>query len=162
MPGYRQTICGLLAAAGIACSATPAVAGGHSFGPLHPWGLGHGLFGAVAGLATLPIALASAVLSAGDSDGSSGYGAAPRGYASPPAYPAPPAYYVPPRYYPPAPLYYPAPHAYYAPGAYYAPRGVVHGGYGSYGGNGGYAGYGGNGRYGHGAYRPGGYAHPHR
>jgi hypothetical protein len=150
MPRYRQTVCGLLAAAGIACSAvTPAAAGGHLFGPLHPWGLGHGLFGAVAGLATLPFALASAVLSAGESDGSPGYGAAPRGYAPPPAYyPAP----IPPRYYPPAPLYYPAPHAYYAPGAYYAPRGVFHGGYGGYGGSG----------YGHGAYRTGGYGHPHR
>jgi hypothetical protein len=166
MPGCRQTVYGMFAASALACGAvTPACAGGHAFGPLHPWALGHGLFGAVAGLATLPFALASAVLSAGESDGSAGYGEGPaRGYAPPPAYypaptypggayagrayPAPQPYHVPARYYPPAPVYYPAPRAYYAPGAYYAPRAGFHGSYAGYGG--------------HGAYRSGGYGYPHR
>jgi hypothetical protein len=138
------------AAAAIAC-APVATAGAHGFGHLHSWGVGRGLLGAVFGLATLPIAIASAALSANEPEApyqsSPGY-AAPRGYAPPPAYyAAPQTYYAPPQnyyappqgyyaqprpYYPRAPVYSPAPRPYYAPRAYYAPRPSYYGGYASY------------------------------
>ncbi len=167
MHGKHQMAGRLLAAALIACgAAAPASAGVHPFTPIHPWGLAHGLIGVAAGLATLPIALASAVLSVGDA-APANYGgpapyAAPGSYAAPvyaapayaaPAYPAP--YYMPPRYHAPAGPYYPAPHAYYAPRGYYGPHPGTPGAFGGYGG--GHGGYGG-----HGAYRPGSYGYPHR
>jgi hypothetical protein len=160
MPGFKQVVLGVAAAAAIACApVAPAAAGGHGghgFGHLHSWGLGRGLVGAVVGLATLPIVIAAAALSATDLETpyqSSGYDG-PRGYAPPPAYyaapqtyAAPPAYYAPqtynaaPRaYYSRAPVYTAVPRAYPAPRAYYAPR--------LYGGRA--------------EYRPGGYAYPHR
>ena len=115
----------------------PAMAGGHGYGYVHPWGLGRGIFGAAVALATLPLVIASAVVSSVAAPAAPaapypapGYGG---GYA--PAYPAPPAYYVP------RPVYYPAPRAYYAPRPYYAP----------------YAGYPGRGYY-----RSGASAYPHR
>ena len=157
MPGIRQALFGSAVAAAIACAPmAPAAAGVHGVGPLHPFGLGRGLVGAVVGLATLPIVVASAALSAVASDGpqSPAYGSAPPAYAPPPAYyPAPRTYYAPaPAYYPRAPVYYPQPRAYYpaprvsyAPRTYYAPRP------GYYGAGGGRVSYG-----------SGGYAYAHR
>jgi hypothetical protein len=126
MGGFKQVVFGTVAAAALAC-APLASAGAHGFGHLRPWGVGRGLFGAVVGLATLPLVIASAALSAAEPQvpyqSPPGYGY-PRGYAAPPAYyGAPQTYYAPrPAYYPRAPIYYPAPRAYYAPGATYAPR----------------------------------------
>ena len=157
MPGIKQALFGSAVAAAIACAPmAPAAAGVHGVGPLHPFGLGRGLVGAVVGLATLPIVVASAALSAVASDGpqSPAYGSAPPAYAPPPAYyPAPRTYYAPaPTYYPRAPVYYPQPRAYYpaprvsyAPRTYYAPRP------GYYGAGGGRVSYG-----------SGGYAYAHR
>jgi hypothetical protein len=142
MPGFKHAVLGTAVAAAIAC-APIATAGAHGFGHLHSWGLGRGLLGAVFGLATLPIAIASAALSATDPEApyqsSPGY-TGQRGYAPPPAYyAAPQTYYAPPRtYYARAPIYSPAPRAYYAPHAYYAPRAGYYGGHPSYG-TGGYA-----------------------
>ena len=139
----KHAVLGTAAAAVIACVPI-ATAGAHGFGHLHPWGLGRGLLGAAFGLATLPLAIASAALSANEPEApyqsSPGYGG-PRGYAPPPAYYAAPqtyyappqAYYPPPRaYYPRAQVYSPAPRPYYAPRAYYAPRPGYYGGYASY------------------------------
>jgi hypothetical protein len=116
----------------------PAMAGGHGF--VHPWGLGRGLFGAAVALATLPLAIASAVVSSIPVPAAAPAPYPAPGYAggygyAPAPYPAPPAYYAP------RPAYYPAPRAYYAPRPYYAP----------------YAGYPGRGYY-----RSGGSAYPHR
>jgi hypothetical protein len=85
----------VLASAAAAATAValiaPAEAGGHGFGHGHPWGLGRGLVGAVVGLATLPIAIASAALLGGEPQ-------AP--YDSSYAYDALRAYVLPPAYYP--------------------------------------------------------------
>jgi hypothetical protein len=137
MPGLKHAVFGMVAAAAVTC-APLATADAHGFGH-HPWGLGRGLFGAVLGLATLPIAIASAALSATELgappyQSSPGYGGPPS-YAPPPAYYAPPpAYYVPPRaYYPRPPVYAPAARPYYAPRGYYAPPPGYYGGRASYG-----------------------------
>lgn len=129
MRGLKRATCGWVAVAAIACAPmTPAVAGGHGFG-LRPWGLGHGLIGAAVGLATLPIVVASAAISA----------VAPEGPYAPPAaayYPRPPVYYparssyAPYAYAPYAPRTYYSPRPLYAPRPYYAP-----GHYGYSGGN---------------------------
>ena len=155
MPGFKRPVFGSAAVAALACAfATPAAAGVHGF--LHPWGFGRGLVGAAVGLATLPLAIASAALSGSEPEApyqppgyARGYGPPPAYYAAPPAYyAAPQAYYAPPRaYYPRAPVYYPAPHAYYAPRAYNAPRTAYYGGHGSYRSGG---------------YHSGGYAYPRR
>src|ERR1700722_13377935 len=153
MPGFKRFVSLTAAAAMLACAPMlPAVAGGHGFGHVHGWGLGRGLVGAVVGLATLPLVIASAAIAAtvpdpgyasGAVDGPRGYAPAPQGYAAPPPYYAPA-----PVYYPRAPVYYPAPRAYYAPRAYAAPRtysAPAARGYGGYG-----------------SYRSGGYAYPRR
>ncbi len=135
----RQMLLGSAAAAAIACVPfAPALAGG-GYGPLHPWGVGRGLFGAAVALATLPLAIASAVVTGGEAVApypgpayAGGYGYAPRA-----VYPAPPVYVVPrAAYYPPVRGVYYGPRPYY-----YAPRpsDAVHG-----------------------YYRSGGYAYPHR
>ena len=133
-----------LAILGVAASAAiallpmaPAMAGGPGFRPLHPFGFGRGVVGAAVALATLPLAIASTVLSGvGESVApypSSGYAGPAYGYAPPVAY---------------------APRAYYAPYAgYYAPRG----GYGPrpyYNARAGY--------YGRGYHRSGGNSYPRR
>src|SRR5271167_2748273 len=97
----------------------PAIAGGHGYVYVHPWGVGRGIVGAAVALATLPLAIASAVLSSVQPAAqypapAPGYGGGAYGY-SPGPYPAPSAYYAP------RPAYYPAPRAYNAPRAYYAP-----------------------------------------
>ena len=153
MQGFKHAVLGTLAVAAITC-APIATAEAHGFGHLHPWGLGRGVLGAVVGLATLPIVIASAALAATEPEvpyqSAPGYDG-PRGYAAPPAYyaapqtyyPPPQAYYAPPRaYYPRATAYSPAMRPYYAPRAYYAPRPGYYGG--------------------HASSRAGGYAYPRR
>src|SRR5450631_1338964 len=142
MQGIKHAVLGTVAAAVITC-APIATTEAHGLGHLHPWGLGRGLLGAVVGLATLPIVIASAALSATEPEApyqsSPGYDG-PRSYAPPPAYYAAPqtyappqAYYAPPRaYYPRAPVYSPATRPYYAPRAYYVPRPGYYGGHVSY------------------------------
>src|SRR3984957_881016 len=159
MPGFKRFASLTAAAAMLACAPIhPAVAGGHGFGHVHGWGLGRGLVGAVVGLATLPLVIASAAIAAsvpdpgyasGAVDGPRGYAPAPGVYAAP-AYAAPPYYAPPVYYYPRPPAYYPAPRAYYAPRGYAAPRA-----YSAPGSGRGYYG-------GYGSYRSGGYAYPHR
>src|SRR5580692_1298659 len=107
MPGFKRFVGLAAATAMLACAPIlPAVAGGHGFGHVHPWGLGRGLVGAVVGLATLPLVIASAAISASLPDAPQ---AAPQPYYAPAG-----------ANYPPAPVYQPAPRNYYAPPAYYA------------------------------------------
>jgi hypothetical protein len=139
MVKIKQTILGVAAAAGIALlPMAPAMAGGHGFRPIHPFGLGHGLVGAAVALATLPLAIASSMVwGSGESVGSyssTGYGSAAYGYAPPGGYAAPRPYYGP------SSGYY-APRAAYGPRGYAAPR---------------------PGYYGRGYYRSGGNSYPHR
>jgi hypothetical protein len=154
MPGFKRFVSLTAAAAMLACAPIlPAIAGGHGFGHGHGWGLGRGLVGAVVGLATLPLVIASAAIAASVPDPGYASGAVdgPRGYApAPGVYAAPPPYYAPPpAYYPRAPVYYPT-RTYYAPRAYAAARAysTPASGRGYYGG--------------HGSYRSGSYAYPHR
>jgi hypothetical protein len=125
MSRIKKAIVAASAAAIIAfVPVAPAAAYGHGSVPFHAFGFGHGLVGAVFGLAVLPLAIASAVISAGEqaSPPAQPYGA-PYGYAPAPSYSAPPVYYAPrPAYYPPAYGYHPAPRSYYAPRYNYAPR----------------------------------------
>jgi hypothetical protein len=160
MRRLKQVIFAATAAATIACvPVTPAAAAIHG-GHFHPWLLGHGVLGAVLGLATLPLAIVSSVVDSNESqvgEGSRGYAPGPAPYAAPQPYYAPP-----PAYYPRAPVYYAAPQVSYAPRSYYAPRPYYTprpnyyaprpNYYGGYGGSNG----------GHGSYRSGGYAYPHR
>jgi len=148
MPGFKRVVIAAAAAASIVCiSIAPAEAGPRGFGHLHPWGFGRGLVGAVVGLATLPLAIASAAIAASVPEGPAQpnyaqppqtyYAPQPQTYYAPPApayYSAPPAYYAAPRAYyaPRAPVYYSAPRPYYAPRAYYAPRPGNYAGYGGY------------------------------
>jgi len=158
MAGFKQACCAAVAAIVVACvPVARANAAVHGYGHLHSWGLGRGLVGAVVGLATLPIAIVSAALSAGEPDApyqSPAYAGSPGGYAPPPYYPrapvyvpAPRTYYAPPQaYYPRAPVYASAPRAYYTPRPNYAPRSSSPAPQRYYGGPG----------------RPGGYAYPRR
>ena len=149
MPGFKRVVIAAAAAAVIACtSVAPAEAGPRGYGHFHPWGLGRGLLGAAFGLATLPLAIASAAIEASvpEAPAQPNYAPPPQTYyapqpqpyyAAPPApayYAAPPAYYAAPRAYyaPRAPVYYSAPRTYYAPRAYYAPRPGNYAGYGGY------------------------------
>jgi hypothetical protein len=130
MSGIKRAIVAATAAAVIAfVPVAPAAAYGHGFGPLHAFGFGHGLVGAVFGLAVLPLTIASAVLSAGEQAPppaqpyGAPYGYAPPAYAPPQSYAPPPAYYAPPVYYAPRPAYYRPAYGYNsAPRSYYAPR----------------------------------------
>jgi hypothetical protein len=135
----RQVIFGFAAASAIALlPMAPAMAGGHGFGPLNPFGLGRGVLGAAVKLATLPLAIASAVVSGAQSAApypASGYGGAANGYAPQVSYAGPRPYYAA------NPGYYAAPRGYYAPRPYYAGH---------------------PGNYGHGYYRAGGNSYPHR
>jgi hypothetical protein len=141
MAKFRQVILGTTVAAAIACvPLAPAVAGPYSYGHPFGWGAGRGLFGAVIALATLPLAIASAVVSSGASavqssppaygpGGYGGYGG--YDYAPRVAYPAP-VYYAPrPAFYPGA-VYpgraYPATRPSYAPHPVYPGRGYYHAG----------------------------------
>lgn len=146
MAGFKRVVVAAVAAAVIACTCiAPAEAGPHGYGHLHPWGLGRGLIGAVFGLATLPLAIASAAIEASVPEAPAQpnyappqnyYAPQPQTYYAPPApaYYAPPAYYAAPRTYyaPRAPVYYSAPRTYYAPRAYYAPHPRNYAGYAGY------------------------------
>jgi hypothetical protein len=116
MARLKQVILSGAAAAAIAfLPLAPAIAGGHGYryGYVQPWGVGRGIIGAAVALATLPLAIASAVVS---------------GVAAPipaPAYGA--------GYYAPGPGYYPmrgynAPRPYYARRPGYAGRDYYHSG----------------------------------
>jgi hypothetical protein len=148
----RQVIFGFAAASAIALlPMAPAMAGGHGFRPLHSFGLGRGVVGAAVALATLPLVIASAVVSGvsgaeslapypaagygGAGYGGAGYGYAGYGYAPEGSYAGPRPYYAP------YPGYYAAPRGYYGPRPYYA----AHPGYN-----------------GHGYYRAGGNSYPRR
>jgi hypothetical protein len=91
MVKIKQAILGVAAAAAIALLPTaPAMAAGHAFRPLNPFGIGHGLLGAAVALATLPLVVASNVV-AGVSqsvapNSSPGYAGPAYGYAPPVAY----------------------------------------------------------------------------
>src|ERR1700722_3205906 len=114
MQGFKHAVLGTTAAL-IMC-APIASAEAHGFGHVHPWGLGRGLVGAVVGLATLPIAIASAALSATEPEAPYPYQSSP-GYDGPRSYAPPPAYYAAPQTYAPPPAYYAQPRAYYYPRA---------------------------------------------
>ena len=116
-----------------------APASAHGPGLLRPWGVGRGIVGAVAAVVTLPLAIASAVLSIeppgyyGYDSPQGGYYPAPNYYSRAPAYYAPPPYYSAPRhYYAPAPYYGRPASGYYAPRGYPGARDGYHS---SYGGN---------------------------
>ena len=132
----KQAIFGVAAAAAIAfLPMAPAMAGGHGFRPIHPFGFGHGIVGAAVALATLPLVIASSVVSGvGESVASypsAGYAGPAYGYAYAPSV----AYAAPRPYYAPYPGYY-APPAAYGPRGYYAPRaGYYSRGYYRSGGN---------------------------
>src|SRR5450755_1768909 len=115
----RQSVLGVAATAAIAfLPMLPAMAGGHGFRPLHPFGIGHGLLGAAVALATLPLVVASSVV-AGVSESVAPYPSS--GYAGPAYGSAPPVAYAAPRsYYAPYPGYYAAPRVAYGPRSYYA------------------------------------------
>lgn len=134
MPVLKRTVFAATAVAGLLCiPITPAAAAG----PLlfAPWALGHAI-GAAARLATLPLVVASAAVSAQQPPAqypqTSGYYAGPASYYAPPSYYArPPAYYAQPpgNYFAPQPYYRPAlasvppiPRFYAPPRSYYAPR----------------------------------------
>src|ERR1700722_18186146 len=124
MAKLKQVILAGAAAAALACiPIVPAEAGIHG-GHFHPWLLGHGVVGAVLGLATLPLAIVSSVVEANESQvpEPQPYSAPPPAYygRSPGYSPAPQAAYAPRPAYAPQPYY--APQAYYAPQPYYAAR----------------------------------------
>ena len=111
MVKIKQAIFGVAAAAAIALlPMASAMADGHGFRPLHPFGFGRGIVGAAVALATLPLVIASSVVS------SVGESVAPY-----------PGYFQGPRV---------APHGAYGPRGYYAPRPDYYGrGYYRSGGN---------------------------
>jgi hypothetical protein len=135
----KQAFLGVAAAAAMALlPMAPAMANGPGFPPVYPFGVGHGLLGAAATLATLPLVVASNVVAAVSGSApyqTQGYGAPAYGYAPPAAYGAPRPYYAP------SPGYYAAPRAGYGPRPYYGAR----------------PGYGGRGYY-----RSGGHPYPRR
>jgi hypothetical protein len=134
MAKIKQAVFGVAAAAAIALlPMATAMADGHGFRPLHPFGFGRGIVGAAVALATLPLVIASSVVS------SVGESVAPyptQGYAGPGYGYAPPVAYAQQRpYYAPYPGYY-APRVAYGPRGYYAPRtGYYNRGYYRSGGN---------------------------
>ena len=135
MVKIKRAIFGIAATAAIVLlPMAPAMAGGPGFRPLHPFGIGHGLFGAAVALATLPLAIASSVVS-GVGGSVAPYPSA--GYAGPAYGYAPPVAYAPRPYYAPYPGYYPrvAPRV-YGPRGYGAPHPGYYGrGYDRSGGN---------------------------
>jgi hypothetical protein len=131
----------LVAAIAVGALALTAAAPASAVVPFFPWILGRHLVGAVVGLATLPLAVASSMAPAAPYPPAPGYGGAP-GYAvqsgyysGPPAYyPRPPAYYAGPQGYYRPPVAYPrsAPRYYGPPRGYSAPHAGYTGGYGAH------------------------------
>jgi hypothetical protein len=105
----------LVAAIAVGTLGLIAAAPASAVGPFLPWILGRHVVGAVVGLATLPLAVASSMVqSAAPYPSAPGYGGAP-GYGVRPSYYAgPPAYYARP------PSYYAGPSSYYRPPVSYA------------------------------------------
>src|ERR1700722_12258741 len=100
----------LVAAIAVGTLGLAAAAPASAVGPFLPWILGRHVVGAVVGLATLPLAVASSMAQPAAS------------YPSAPTYGAAPGYGVRPSYYRDAPAYYARPQAYYAgPPGYYRP-----------------------------------------
>jgi len=137
MIGSKKTI---LAAASVMALALAPVSPATAAGLFLPWLIGRHVVGAVVGLATLPLAVASA-LSADQPAApypqprDDGYGGRPSGYYPPPNYFAPPtAYYAgPQRYYRSADFYgRSGPRFYQGPRGYYAPRTRYTGVYGAH------------------------------
>jgi hypothetical protein len=134
VPRLRHALLAAAAGAALLVPVAPAAAAG----PLLPWILGRHLVGAVVGLATLPLAVASALSqdqpvaqNAPPGYGGGGYYPPPNYYA--PQYYPPPAYYAPRRdYYRPAVSYAHSPGFYGAPRGYYAPPARYTGGYGAH------------------------------
>jgi hypothetical protein len=139
MSRLRSSVLAVTLSLGVAFAPiAPALAGGHGYGHGHGHGWGHGEFGlvgAVVALATLPLVVAGAVLSAAVPEN--------RGYDGPPAYAPAPAYYPPSAYYAPAPYYdrgyergydrgYGHERRAYAPRGAYAPNTRYYGGHGAY------------------------------
>jgi hypothetical protein len=117
MPGLKRTVLAAAATAALLCLPVATAAAG----PLlfAPWVLGHIIL-AGARLATLPLVVASAAISAEQQPAP--YPPTPGYYGGPAGSYAPPNYYArPPAYYPPPPGYYPASQAYYRPALAYAP-----------------------------------------
>ena len=140
MVKIKQAIFGIAAATALALlPLAPAMAGGHGFRPLHPFGFGRGIVGAAVALATLPLVIASSVVAGvGESTASyptPGYAGPAYGYAPPVAYAAPRPYYAP------YPGYYAGPRGAYGQRGYYPAR---------------------PGNYGRGYYRSGGNSYPRR
>src|SRR5450755_4021590 len=105
----KQAIFGVAAAAAIALlPMAPAMAGGHGFRPVHGFGIGRGLLGTAVALATLPLVIASSVIT-GVAESVAPYpspGYEAPGYAAPTYGYAPPIVYATPRpYYAPYPGY---------------------------------------------------------
>jgi hypothetical protein len=95
----RQVIFGIAAASAIALlPMAPAMAGGHGFGHLRPFGLGRGVIGAAVALATLPLVIASAVVSSATESATPypapGYAGAGYGYAPQVSYAGQRPYYA--------------------------------------------------------------------
>jgi hypothetical protein len=103
----------ILAAVAVAALTLVPIASASASPFIVPWLLGRHAIGAVVGLATLPLAIASAA--AGQPEGP---------YPAAPVYSGGPGYGGAPGYYPPAPVYY-APRSAYYPGTagYYRPPG---------------------------------------
>jgi hypothetical protein len=138
MLGLKKPV---IAAASVVALALAPIAPAAAAGFLLPWILGRHVVGAVARLATLPLALASAGQPAASYPPTPGNGGAP-GYYAPPNY-----YAGPPTYYAPSPTYYAGPQGYYRtagsyarsvprsyepPRGYSAPRTRYTGGYGAH------------------------------
>jgi hypothetical protein len=139
MLGVKKPVFAAVTGAALALAPiTPAAA----FGPFLPWILGRHVVGAVAALATLPLAAASsAVPAAAPYPPAPGYGGAPGYYPTPNYYAGAPTYYArPPTYYGGVQNYYrpeaaygrSAPQFYQAPRGYSAPRPRYTGAYGAH------------------------------
>jgi hypothetical protein len=127
MRAVKQIARATFATALLCAPLAPATAAG----PLlfAPWLLGRHVVGAVARLATLPLAAASAATSIPPLGMAYSPPGGYYGYGQPAFYPPPSTYYAPPRtYYPPVasysyysgPGYYGSPRGYYAPAARYS------------------------------------------
>jgi hypothetical protein len=132
----------LVAAIAVGTLGLIAVAPASAVGPFLPWILGRHVVGAVVGLATLPLAVASSMVqpaapypSAPGYGGAPGYGVRPSYYAGPPAYYArPPSYYAGPSSYyrPPVSYARSAPRFYEPARGYSAPHTRYTGAYGAH------------------------------
>jgi hypothetical protein len=124
----------LVAAIAVGTLGLTATAPASAVGPFLPWILGRHLVGAVVGLATLPLAVASTMAQPATPYPAPGYGGAPGYGARPSCYAGPPAYYAGPSgyYRPPVSYARSAPRFYEQARGYSAPRTRYTGGYGAH------------------------------